>query len=124
MKKILIVDDSRMIAQVMKQFLSNAGYEVETMTDSSTFLDGRVQVFNPDLLLLDINMPSFDGFYILENFIKQSMCPHTKVVMCSTKFFEHDVARAKDLGAHDFLIKPFSDKELMYTVSAMIGNCA
>ena len=121
MKKIMIIDGSQTIAGIMKKFLLDAGYEVEAVADSSTIFDGRVQIFNPDLIILAINMPAFDGFYILECLKKQNMCPGAKVVMCSTKFFEHDVTKAKDMGADDFLVKPFSDRELIEKVLAMIG---
>jgi DNA-binding response OmpR family regulator len=121
MKKIMIVDDSATILNVMKKYLSNSGYEVETVIDSTTFFDGRVEAFQPDLFIIDINMPQFDGFYVLENLKKKDLCPNAKVVMCSTKFFEHDMARAKELGADDFLVKPFSDKELVEKISSMIG---
>ena len=60
-------------------------------------------------------------FYILENIKGKKMCPGSKVVMCSTKFFEHDVKRAKELGADDFLEKPFSDSELIEKVTSIIG---
>ncbi len=121
MKKIMIVDDSATILNVMKKYLSNSGFEVETVIDSTTFFDGRVEAFQPDLVIIDINMPTYDGFYILENIKKKNVCPNAKIVMCSTKFFEHDMARAKELGADDFLVKPFSDKELVAKISSIIG---
>lgn len=117
----MIIDDSPTILNVMKKYLLSSGYEVETIVDSSTFFDGRVEAFKPDLFIIDINMPKFDGFYILENLKKQSMCPAAKVIMCSTKFFDHDMAMARDLGADDFLIKPFNDKQLIEKISSMIG---
>ena len=121
MKKIMIVDDSLTILKVMKKYLLNSGYEVEIVSDSSTFFDGRVEAFSPDLFIIDINMPKFDGFYVLENLKKRELCPKAKVIMCSTKFFEHDMAMARDLGADAFLVKPFSDKELIEKISSIIG---
>ena len=121
MKKIVVVDDSATIARVMKKFLSGAGYQVETVIDSTTVFNGHVEAFNPDLFIVDINMPKLDGFYVLENIKGKNMCPGSKVVMCSTKFFEHDVKRAMDLGADDFLEKPFSDSELIEKVTSIIG---
>ena len=121
MKKVMIIDDSAVILKVMKKYLLNSGYEVETVVDSATVFDGRVQNFRPDLLIIDINMPQFDGFYVLEYLKKQAICPNAKVVMCSTKFFEHDMAMAKDLGADGFLVKPFKDQELIEKVLSMIG---
>lgn len=121
MKKIMIIDDSSVILKVMKKYLSGSGYEVETVVDSSIVLDGLVENFAPDLLIIDINMPQYDGFYVLEYIKKQGICPNAKVVMCSTKFFEHDKAMAKELGADDFLVKPFNDKELINKVSSILG---
>lgn len=122
MKKILIVDDSVAIANAMRRSLENAGYEVETLNESATFFDGRVAAFDPDLLVLDINMPRFDGFYVLEMSKKINTCPRSKVLMCSTKIFEQDLKRAQSLGADDFLIKPFNAAELLAKVAALIGE--
>jgi len=121
MKKILIVDDSVSIANAMQRSLESTGYEVETLYESAAFFDGRVTVFDPDLLILDINMPRFDGFYVLEMAKKINTCPRAKVLMCSTKIFEQDLNRAKSLGADDFLIKPFTAPDLTAKVSALIG---
>jgi len=121
MKKILIVDDSKTIANAMQRFLAAAGYEVDTRYESETFFDGRVTIFDPDLLILDINMPNFDGFHILEMARKLKTCPRAKIMMCSTKIFEQDLNRAKSLGADDFLIKPFNADQLLSKVSEVIG---
>jgi DNA-binding response OmpR family regulator len=122
MKKILIVDDSVTIAKAMQRSLEGAGYTVDTLHESATFFDGRVTAFDPDLVILDINMPRFDGFYVLEMAKKINTCPRAKVLMCSTKVFEQDLNRAKTLGADDFLIKPFNAGELLAKVSAVIGS--
>jgi DNA-binding response OmpR family regulator len=121
MKKIMIIDDSPTILAVMKKYLSKSGYDIETVVDSSEVFDGRVEAFGPDLFIIDINMPKFDGFYILENLKKKNLCPNAKIIMCSTKFFEHDRTMAKELGADDFLVKPFSDKDLIQKISSIIG---
>jgi len=121
MKKILIVDDSVTITNAMQRFLTAAGYEVDTRYESETFFDGRVTTFDPDLLILDINMPHFDGFHILEMAGKLKTCPHAKIMMCSTKIFEQDINRAKALGADGFLMKPFNADQLLSKVSEVIG---
>lgn len=120
-KKIMIVDDSVSIVGAMASILVNAGYAVETVTDSALLFDGRIERFGPDLFLVDINMPKFDGFYVVEHIKKTNVAPGAKVVMCSTKFFEHDRARAKGLGADDFLVKPFDFKALLDMVESAIG---
>jgi DNA-binding response OmpR family regulator len=122
MKKILIVDDSTTIANAMQRFLAAAGYEVDTRYESETFFDGRATEFDPDLLILDVNMPHFDGFYVLEMARKQKTCPRAKIMMCSTKIFEQDLNRAKSLGADEFLIKPFNADQLLSKVSEVIGT--
>lgn len=121
MKKILIVDDSVSIANAMRRALESLGYVVETLNESATFFDGRVTAFDPDLLILDINMPRFDGFYVLEMAKKINTCPRARFLMCSTKIFEQDLNRAKSLGADAFLIKPFNAAELTEKVAALIG---
>ena len=120
-KKIMIIDDSATIANVMKRVLINAGYAVETVLDSATVFDGCLLEFIPDLFIIDINMPGFDGYYVLDTLKKNNICPKSKIMMCSTKFFEQDVNKARNLGADDFLAKPFTDKELIDKVSSLVG---
>lgn len=122
MKKILIVDDSPTIANAMQRFLTAAGYDVETRYESETFFDGRATEFDPDLLILDINMPHFDGFYILEKAREKNTCPRARIMMCSTKIFEQDIKRANVLGADGFLMKPFNAEQLLLKVSEVIGT--
>jgi len=106
----------------METILVNAGYAVETVTDSALVFDGRIERFGPHLFIVDINMPNFDGFYVVENIKNSSVAPDAKVVMCSTKFFEHDRVKAKRLGADDFLVKPFAYKALLDMVESAIGR--
>jgi len=122
MKKILILDDSITIANAMQRFLEAAGYEVSTRYESETFFDGRATDFDPDLLILDVNMPHFDGFYILEEACRQKTCPRAKIMMCTTKIFEQDLKRAESLGADGFLMKPFNADQLLVKVSEVIGT--
>jgi len=121
MKKILILDDSITIANAMQRFLVAAGYDVDTRYESETFFDGRATEFDPDLLILDINMPHFDGFYILEMTRKKNTCPRAKIMMCTTKIYEQDINRAKALGADGFLMKPFNADQLLLKVSELLG---
>ncbi len=120
-KKIMIIDDSTTIANFMKRVLINAGYAVETVIDSATVFDGCLLEFAPDLFIIDINMPRFDGYYVLDTIKKNNICPKSKIMMCSTKFFEQDVNKARNLGADDFLAKPFTDQELIDKVSSLVG---
>ena len=122
MKKILILVDSITIANAMQRFLTAAGYEVETQYESKTFFDGRATAFDPDLLILDINMPHFDGFNILEMATELKTCPNAKIVMCSTKIFEQDIKRADALGVENFLKKPFNAEKLLSKVADVIGT--
>ncbi len=121
MKKIVIVDDSETIATIIKRVLERQGYAVHAALDSTAVFNEQVLDFGPDLFILDINMPKADGFSILENIRRMPRLRQVKVVMCSTKFFEHDIERARELGADSFLVKPFSESELIDTVVSVLA---
>lgn len=121
MKKILIVDDSETIANIMKRFLTGEGYAVQAVPDSTGVFNEPVLAFHPDLFILDINMPYADGFWVLEKIRAHEDLRQAKVIMCSTKFFEHDVDRARELGADAFLVKPFSEQQLLDTVASVLA---
>jgi len=122
MKKILIVDDSLTIVRLIGDILEKAGFEVETIVDSSEFLTEKPKIFNPDLIILDINMPVYDGYYILEYISGDSFFVNIKVMMCSTKFFMQDKLKALRLGADDFLVKPFTEEELLEKINRLLSE--
>ncbi len=120
MHKILIVDDSPVVLSLMKKILSSAGYDVSVIEESTTFFDGHPEVFDPGLVIIDINMPGADGFYLLENIKEKNLLPDAKIMMCSSKHFEHDIEKTKNLGADDFLVKPFKKEDLLSKVSELL----
>jgi DNA-binding response OmpR family regulator len=117
---VLLVEDEPNIAEAMRFILTRDGWRVSHVADGNLVL-GQLRRDPPDLVILDINMPRFDGFYVLEMAKKINTCPRAKILMCSTKVFEQDLNRAKTLGADDFLIKPFNADELLAKVLALIG---
>ena len=120
-KKIVVVDDCNLILKFMYAYLTNAGYEVKTIIDSSAFFNSGLEEINPDLFIVDINMPEFDGFYIIEKLKELKICPNARILMCSTKFFDQDKKRAIALGADDFLEKPFDKEGLLEKVEKVLA---
>ncbi len=114
--KILIVDDDPDLLALVGFALSQAGFVVVKATDVSTALS----VFAaeaPDLAILDINLPGGSGFDICEAIRRQSRIP---VMMLTARGEEEDLVRALDLGADDYLIKPFSPRTLLARVRALL----
>lgn len=115
-KKIMIVDDDTNISELMTLYLDKEGYETHT------FPNGRVALkafgeLAPDLLLLDIMMPEMDGYEVLTEIRKSSKVP---VIMVTAKGETFDKVLGLELGADDYLVKPFDPKELLARVKAVI----
>ena len=100
----------------MRTTLSGAGYEVD---DAKTGEEGllKVREFRPDLVLLDINMPGASGFQVCEAIRKRSRVP---VIMLTVRGEEEDLVRALELGADDYLTKPFSPRTLLARIKALL----
>lgn len=114
--KILIVDDDPDLLSLVGFALSQAGFIVVKAADVRTAL----QVFaaeSPDLAILDINLPGGSGFEICEGIRRQSRIP---VMMLTARGEEEDLVRALDLGADDYLTKPFSPRTLLARVRALL----
>jgi DNA-binding response OmpR family regulator len=114
--KILIVDDDPDLLALVGFALSQSGFVVVKATDVPTAL----RVFaaeTPDLAILDINLPGGSGFDICEGIRKQSRIP---VMMLTARGEEEDLVRALDLGADDYLTKPFSPRTLLARVRALL----
>ncbi len=108
MEKILIVEDEKFLREICVQKLTGLGYTVESAVDGHSGLQ-KILSGHPDLVLLDIILPSMDGFEILKK-VRSSSDPkiaRTPVIILSNLGQESDVEKGKELGANDYLVKTF-----------------
>ena len=118
MSKILIVEDEESIAELERDYLELAGFEVETTADGE---DGLARALNEkfDLLILDLMLPGMDGFEICKQVRKEK---NTPILMVSAKKDDIDKIRGLGLGADDYITKPFSPSELVARVKAHLAR--
>lgn len=112
--KILVVDDERAIADIIKFNLEKEGYVIETAYNGEEALD-KIKILNPDLLILDVMMPKKDGFEVLKEVRENSSIP---ILMLTAKEEEVDKILGLELGADDYITKPFSMRELVARVKS------
>jgi len=113
-KKILVVDDEKSIADIIKFNLEKEGFEVELSYDGEDAVR-KIYSENPDLIILDIMLPKKDGFQVLRE-IRANI--NTPVLMLTAKEEEVDKVLGLELGADDYITKPFSMRELVARVKA------
>jgi DNA-binding response OmpR family regulator len=115
-RKILVVDDTRNVQLLISDFLSSQDFEVLFASDGEEALE----VFHSntfDLILLDIMMPNMDGYQFIGHLRKESNIP---VIMITAKQQEADIIRGFDLGADDYITKPFRLRELLVRMRAVM----
>lgn len=115
-RKILIAEDNIEISDMMRNYLIRAGYTVYQAFDGGETLT-QAQKLNPDLLLLDIMMPVVDGYEVCAKMRKVTTIP---IIVVSAKVAEEDKIKLFELGADDYITKPFSFKEMVCRVNAQI----
>ena len=113
-KDILVVDDESAIADIIKFNLQKQGYTIRTAYDGQEAMD-EIRKTAPDLLVLDIMMPIMDGFEVLTELRKDYNFP---VIILTAKEDETDKIKGLELGADDYMVKPFSMNELIARVKA------
>jgi DNA-binding response OmpR family regulator len=118
--RILIVEDDPRIAYLVGYLLQREGYETETAADGKTAVERVEQGPPPSLVLLDIMLPYVDGFQILERLRASESWKDVPVVLLSAKNQERDVVRALELGASDYVQKPFQPRELVARVQRLL----
>ncbi len=111
MTKILIVDDSADIRLLLSRSLKSLGYEVFQATDGSEVM-AAVQSYQPDLVLLDVAMPKVDGFTALGQLKNDPRTKTVPVIMITAKGHPDDLDTARNLGALDYINKPWSNGEV------------
>ena len=116
MSKILVVDDEFRIRQLIRKYAEFEGYEVEEATDGMQAIQiCRQKEF--DLIIMDVMMPELDGFSACREIRKFRDTP---IIMLSARGEEYDKIHGFELGSDDYVVKPFSPKELMMRVGAVI----
>lgn len=114
MKKVLIVDDEKPISDIIAFNLNKEGYELEKAFDGKEALE-KFESFQPDLLILDLMLPEMDGLEVCREIRKTSQVP---IIMLTAKDSEIDKVLGLELGADDYVTKPFSNRELVARVKA------
>ena len=119
MKRILIIEDERDIADLIGFNLERAGYEVSKAHDGIT---GSAMAIsdNPDLVILDLMLPGKDGYAVFKDMRRDSRSRSIPVIMLTARAQTEDRIQGLEAGADDYLTKPFSPKELMLRVSAVL----
>ena len=116
MEKILVADDDRNIAELLRLYLEKEGYTVTLACDGVDALE-KFNSDTPDIILLDIMMPRLDGWQVCREIRQKSNCP---IIMLTAKGETFDKVLGLELGADDYMIKPFDSKELVARVKAVL----
>jgi len=116
MKTVLVVDDERQIAEIARDYLEHAGYAVLTAGDGRDALD-IVRAKRPDLVVLDIGLPNLDGLTLARTVRREQDTP---IIMLTARVEESDRLAGLEVGADDYITKPFSPRELVARVRAVL----
>ncbi|MDR1641460.1 MAG: response regulator transcription factor, partial [Clostridiales bacterium] len=114
--KILIVEDDASIAELLELILTNEGCETRIVSDGNKAVP-EFNAFAPQLILLDLMLPGKDGFQICNEIRKASIVP---IIMLTAKGESFDKVLGLNLGADDYIVKPFDKKELLARIAAVL----
>lgn len=116
MKKIIIIEDDEVIREELKSTLNKYGYEVKAPTDFNNIIK-YVEEEKGDIILLDINLPVFDGYYICREIRKISDIP---IIVVTSRDSQMDELMSMNLGADDFVTKPYNIQILLARISSIL----
>lgn len=114
--KILVVDDDRNICELLRLYLEKEGFEVVLAYDGRQALEAFDKQ-PPDMILLDIMLPELDGWQVCREIRKKSQCP---IIMLTAKGEVFDKVLGLELGADDYVVKPFETKEVVARIKAVL----
>jgi len=113
--RILAIDDSRTMREMLKSCLSGAGFEVHTADDGLHGIE-RMGEVDPDLVITDINMPRLDGFGVIEAIRGGQQRPRRPILVLTTESAPEMKDRARKAGATGWIVKPFDDDRLITAI--------
>jgi DNA-binding response OmpR family regulator len=114
--KALVVDDDRVLADVVAFTLRREGFEIILADDGAKALQ-RWEEERPDIVVLDVNLPRVDGFTVCQKIRAEE---NTPIVLLTVRGEEDDIVRGLELGADDYIVKPFSPRQLVARVNAVL----
>jgi len=118
-KKVLVVDDEQGIIQIVEGFLERTTHKVISAINGEQGL-AKAKLEKPHLILLDVSMPGIDGFEVLEKLRLDPETWHIPVIMLTAKGDTKSLLKTHDLGARDYLIKPFKGEDLLKCISKWV----
>ena len=116
MGKVLIVDDDKNICELLRLYIEKEGYDTRIANDGKAALE-VFDEYNPDLIMLDIMLPELDGWQVCREIRKKSQCP---IIMLTAKSEVFDKVLGLELGADDYVVKPFEAKEIVARIKAVL----
>ena len=118
MARLLIVDDEVRIREMIKKYAQFEGHEVDEASDGFTAIE-KAENHDYDLIIMDVMMPELDGFSAVKAIRKFKKTP---VIMLSARGEEYDRIHGFEVGVDDYVVKPFSVKELMMRIQAILSR--
>lgn len=119
-QRILVVDDEQDLCEILQFNLTAAGYEVAQAYSAEEALENRPEEF--DLILLDVMMPGMSGFGLAKRLKSEAATSHLPIIFLTAKDTEDDTLRGFGLGADDYVTKPFSVREVVARVKAVLAR--
>ena len=116
MSKILVADDDQNICELLRLYIEKEGITVSIANDGEQAIR-RFNEENPDLVILDVMMPALDGWQVCREIRKKSNCP---IIMLTAKSETFDKVLGLELGADDYVVKPFDSKEIVARIKAVL----
>ena len=113
-RKAFVVEDDQIIVTILEHLLTRRGYAVDIARDgrqATQYIDATETA--PELVLLDVMLPYVDGFELIRKIREHATWHQVPVIMLTSKSQEHDIVRALDNGANDYIVKPFRPREVL-----------
>jgi DNA-binding response OmpR family regulator len=120
-RSILVAEDERNLTEALTFLMRRAGYDVAVARDGPTTVAMACQI-KPDLLLLDIMLPGFDGFDVIAAIRREIPDKQPRIIMLTAKGHERDRRKAEALGVDDYVTKPFSNRDVVERVRALLDG--
>ncbi len=120
-KKILLIEDDKTVRENTAELLELSNYDVETASNGKIGVE-KAPVFLPDVVVCDIMMPEMDGYQVLDNLSKSETLRTIPFIFLSAKTDHKDIRRGMNLGADDYLTKPFEEEELIDAIESRLAK--